>query len=82
MLWSEGELEAMLGLIGEPSSCFFGDVCGMIVEDQLDRCVGRIGSIEKLKEFDEFATAVAILDQRMDLAGDEVLMPASKLIVP
>jgi hypothetical protein len=27
----------------------------MIVEDQLDRCVGRIGGVEKLEEFDEFA---------------------------
>ena len=44
----------------------------MIVEDQLDRCVGRIGGVEKLEEFDEFAAAMAILDQRMDLAGDEV----------
>jgi hypothetical protein len=34
--------------------------------------VGRIGVVEKLEEFDEFAAAMAILDQRMDLAGDEV----------
>ena len=44
----------------------------MIVEDQLDRRVGRIGGVEKLEEFDEFAAAMAILDHRMDLAGDEV----------
>jgi hypothetical protein len=44
----------------------------MIVEDQLDRRVGRIGGVEKLEEFDEFATAMAILDQRTELAGDEV----------
>jgi hypothetical protein len=34
--------------------------------------VGRIGIVEKLEEFDEFASAMANLDQRMDLAGDEV----------
>ena len=62
----------MRGLIGEPGFGLFGDVRGMIVEDQLDRCVGRIGGVEKLEEFDEFAAAMAILDQRMDLAGDEV----------
>jgi hypothetical protein len=28
--------------------------------------VGRIGSIEKLEELDEFAAAVAILEQRID----------------
>ena len=44
----------------------------MIVEDQLDRRARRIGGIEKLEEFDEFPAAMAILDQRMDLAGDEV----------
>src|SRR5258707_15309596 len=44
----------------------------MIVEDQLDRGVGRIGGVEKLEEFDEFAASMAILDQGMDLAGDEV----------
>ena len=44
----------------------------MIVQDQLDRGVGRIGGIEKLEEFDEFAAPVAILDQRMDFAGDQI----------
>src|SRR5258706_2512292 len=44
----------------------------MIVEDQLDRGVGRIGGVEKLEEIDEFAAPVAILDQGMDLAGDEI----------
>jgi hypothetical protein len=72
VLGSESEFEAVRGLTGEPSSGLFGDVRGMIVEDQLDRRVGRIGGIEKLQEFDEFAAAMAILDQRMDLAGDEV----------
>ena len=50
------------GLLGEPSFGLLGDVRGMIVEDQLDRRVGRIGGIEKLEEFDEFAAAMAILD--------------------
>ena len=44
----------------------------MIVENQLDRRAWRIGGIKKLEEFDEFPAAMAILDQRMDLAGDEV----------
>ena len=48
MLRSEGEFESVLGLIGEPGSRFFGDVRGMIVEDQLYRCVGRVGGVEKL----------------------------------
>ena len=61
VLGGEGELEATLELLGEPSLGLLGDVCGMIVEDQLDRCVRGIGGVEKLEEFDEFAAAVAIL---------------------
>src|SRR5450631_506479 len=34
--------------------------------------VGRIGSVDKLEEFDEFAAAMAIPDQGMDLAGKQV----------
>src|SRR6202165_5855273 len=72
VLGREGELEAALGLIGEPGFRLFGDVGGMIVEDQLDRRMGRIGLVEKLEEFDELAAAVTVLDQGMDLAGDEI----------
>jgi hypothetical protein len=42
----ECELEAVRGLIGVPSFGLLGDVRRMIVEDQLDRCVGRISGIE------------------------------------
>jgi hypothetical protein len=34
-------VEEVRGLIGEPGFGLFGDVRGMIVEDQLDRCVCR-----------------------------------------
>ena len=54
------------GLLGEPSHGLLGDVGGVIVEDQLDRGAGRIGGVEKLEEIDEFAAAVAILDQRRE----------------
>ena len=43
----------------------------MIVEDQLDRRRGRIGRIAKLEEFDERAASVAVLDQGMDLTGQQ-----------
>ena len=36
---SEGEFEAVRGLLRDPGSGLFGDVRGMIVEDQLDRGV-------------------------------------------
>ena len=44
----------------------------MIVENQLDRGAGRIGSIKKLEEFDELPAAVAISDEGMDLAGEQI----------
>jgi hypothetical protein len=72
VLGSEGEFEAVCGLLRDPGSGLFGDVRRMVVEDQFDRRVGRIGGVEQLEEFDEFATAMAILDQGVDLAGDEV----------
>src|ERR1700750_3520657 len=54
----EGEFEAMCRLLRNPGSGLSGDVRGMIVEDQLDRRVDRIGGIEELEEFDEFAAAM------------------------
>ena len=72
MLGGESKFEAVRGLGGEPGSGLFGDMRRMIVEDQLDRRLGRIGGVETLGEFDEFAAAMAVLDQRMDFATDEI----------
>ena len=69
---SEGELEASVGLGGEPSFGFLRDVRGVIVKDQLDRGAGRIGSIEKPEELDELPAAVALADQGMNLPGKQV----------
>jgi hypothetical protein len=72
VLGREGEFETASRLAGEPRLSLFGDMRGMIVEDQLDRGVSRIGGVEKFEEFDEFAAAMAIPDQGMDLASEEV----------
>ena len=80
VLGSEGEFEAPGGLIGEPGFGFFGDVRGVIVEDQLDRGVGRIGGVEKLEEFDEFAAGRSLT--RAWTLPVSRSMPASKLTVP
>ena len=61
VFWREDEDEAAFGLCREPRLGLFGDVGGMIVEDQLDRGRSRIGRIEKLQEFNELAGAVALL---------------------
>jgi hypothetical protein len=68
----EGEFEAAGGLIGEPGSGLFGDVGRMIVEDQLNRRMGRISGIEKLKEFDELAAAMAIPDQGVNRTSEQI----------
>ena len=57
MLGCESELEAAGGLIGKPSSGLPGDVRRMIIEDQMDRGVGRVGPVEKLEKLDEFPAA-------------------------
>ena len=72
VLGRERKVEAACRLCVEPGSGFPRDVCGMIVEDQLDRGAGRVGGIEKLEEFDEHAAAVAISDERVDLAGEQI----------
>src|ERR1700752_5206392 len=69
VLGRERKLEAACRSCIEPGSGFFRDVCGMIVEDQLDRRAGRIGGVEKFEEFDELAAAVADSDKSVDLPG-------------
>ena len=64
VLGREDEFEAAGRLLGEPSLGLLGDVRRMIVEDQLDRRMGRIGGVEELEEFNEFAAAVAVLDEK------------------
>src|SRR5712691_1771851 len=68
----EGELEAARRSSSEPCIRLFGDVGGMIVEDQADRGVRRIGGVDQLEKVDELAAAMAVLDQGMDFAGDEI----------
>ena len=50
VLGREAKLEAADRSGFEPGSGFSRYVCGMIIEDQLDRGAGRIGGIEKLEE--------------------------------
>ena len=68
----ERELEAARLSSGKPSSGFPGDVRGMIVKDQLDSGAGRISGIEQLEEFDELSAAVAVSDQGMHFAGEQI----------
>ena len=68
----EGEREATRRLSSEPGLGFFGDMRRVVVQDHLDRRSGRVSSIEKLEEFDELAAAVAVFDQGVDLAGEQI----------
>lgn len=77
----EGKFEAAYRSFIEPGSGFFRDVCEMIVEDQLDGRADRIGGIEQPEEFDELARAVAVLDEYVDLACQQV-NSTNRLSVP
>src|SRR6202040_3794141 len=68
----EGEFEAADRLLGEPSLGLLGNGRGMIIEDQLDRGMDRIGGVEKLEKFDEFAAAMAVLDEGVNLASQQI----------
>src|SRR6266849_2625923 len=54
------------------ASGFSRDVRGMIVEDQLDCGAGRVSGVEKLEEFDELSAAMAVFNEGMDLAGEQI----------
>jgi hypothetical protein len=64
--------EATLRLGGEPRLGFFGDVCGVVVEDQLDGGIGRISGVKLLEKTNELPRAMAIFDTGVDLAGEQV----------
>ena len=81
VLGREGECEAARRLSSKPGLGFSGNMRRMVVQDQLDRRVGRVSGIEKLEEFDELAAAVALPDERVDLAGEQI-DPANRLSVP
>jgi hypothetical protein len=72
VLGREGELEAPLRLGREPSPRLFRDVRRMIIEDQVDRRIGGISRVEEPEEFDELAAAVAVFDQGVHLAGQQI----------
>ena len=77
VLGREGKVEAAWRPGVEPGSGFPRNVCGMIVEDQLDPRggAGRIGGIEKLEEFDgelPCGCGLALPDERVDLAGEQI----------
>ena len=44
----------------------------MVVENDLDRGVGGVGGVEEPVELDEFAAAVAFLDQGVDVTGEQI----------
>jgi len=72
VLGGEHELKASLGSRRQPSLGLLRNVRGMVVEDDLDRGRGWVGGFQHIEEFDEFTTAIAVLDERVHLAGEQV----------
>jgi hypothetical protein len=72
VLGGEHELKASLGSRRKPRLGLLRNVRGVIVEDDLGRGRGGVGGLQHSEEFDEFATAVAVLDEGVHLAGQQV----------
>src|SRR2546421_10032583 len=68
----ECEGKAANGLRGEPARGLARDMGGMVVENDLDGGIGGVGGVEELEKLDEFATAVAFLDQGMDMTSEQI----------
>src|SRR5271169_6393124 len=68
----EHEAETALWLAGNPGLGLLGDMGGMIVEDQFDGGISRVGGIEPLEEADELARAMAVLNRGVDLSSKQV----------
>jgi hypothetical protein len=65
----EREGNAADRLRGEPCRGLARDMGRMVVEDDLDCRLDGVGRVEELEELDEFAAAVAFLEQGMDVAS-------------
>src|SRR5215472_2263493 len=68
----EGEGKAARRLRREPSRGLARDMRRMVVEDDLDCRIGRIRGVQELEKLDEFATAMAVFDQRVDVTAQQV----------
>src|SRR5262252_7184739 len=68
----ECEDEAASELRRQPARGLVRDMGGMVVENDLDRSVSRIGGIEQLEKFNEFAAAVAFLDEGVNVTGEQI----------
>ena len=81
VLWGEHKGEASFRLRGHPGFGFLRDVRRVIVEDQPDGGVHRIGGIKLSEEGDELARTVSIFDTGMYATRQQV-DPGSRLSVP
>src|SRR5207302_8761736 len=66
----EGEAPFRLG--GDPRLRFLGYVSRMVVQDQLDPGVRRVGRVQPLEKADELARAMAIFDAGMHVASKQI----------
>ena len=72
MLGRESESKSPNGLSGKPGRGLVRDMSGVVVEDDFNGGVGRIGGVEELEKLDKFAAAVAFPDEGMDVTGEQI----------
>src|ERR1700749_44733 len=59
-------------LRGKPAPGLARGMGGLVVANHLGRGVGGGGGVKKLEKLNEFTTAVAFLDQSVDVTGEQI----------
>src|SRR5258708_39756089 len=72
MLGRESEGKAPNGLSGKPSRGLLRGMGGMVVQNDFNCGVGRVGFVEDLQELDELPAAVALFDKGVDFTGQQI----------
>src|ERR1700680_4495737 len=72
MLGREREGKAPNGLHGQPGRGLMRNMSRMVVEDDFNGGVSRIGRVEELEKFNELPAAMALFDKGVDLTGQKI----------
>jgi len=72
VLGRESEGKAPNGLNGKPGRGLLRDMSGVVVEDDFNCGVGRIGGVEEFEKLDELAAPVALFDNGVDVTGQQI----------
>ena len=72
MLGCESESKLPNRPSGKPGRGLLRDMSGVVVEDDFNCGVGRIGGVEELDKLDKFAAAVALFECQLEIRAPSV----------